>query len=344
MGVQSSGFRGMVLVHFGRTIHQALCQLSSESVSPGIGLAFPIMRCSEGVAKEKSVQASTLYKWYLNKATIYTKAGVLDAVRLMGPKARRVLSSKRIQGSAFACGTAGRELHDACRDMIKQRIEIRQPITLPWFKRAVKKKVSRLRLCGWSLVHRGKERKCGQTWCWRYLVAHGYISRKKTTKRSFSDASVILQMRVWLHCVRARVLVHPDVIAGAAPATPSVQDLMDAFMEVDVVPAKKISEKESRSHRALKSRKLQPEKCLQRDFGYYKLKQRIHIDQVPLSLEIGARKCYVPSDLADRALVAGMAGQEKRFATLQVAFHGDANVPQPDLGDRFHFYVFIYRF
>ena len=52
----------------------------------------------------------------------------------------------------------------------------------------------------------------------------------------------------------------------------------------------------------------------------------------------------MPSDLADRALLAGMAGQENRFATLQVAFHGDPNVPQPDLGDRFHFYISVFHF
>ena len=311
---------------------QSVEQLYTSGAKRGKG---NLKRICCKVAEEKHVPGGTLYKWWLTKEEVYQKAGVLDAINLMGPKARRVLARKRIIGSAFACGTAGKEIQDCCKEMIKKRIEKRQPVTLPWFTKEVKRKVAHLKLCGWSLVHRGKQRKCGRTWCWRYLIAHGFISPQKTPKRSYSDDAVLLQMKVWLHCVRARILKHPDEVAGAAPATPNIDEMMAALMEVDVVPAKKESLKESKSHQVRKSRKLQPEKCTSRDLGYYKLKQRIHIDQVPMTLEVGARRCFVPVSSADRAVVSGFSGQEKRFATLQVAFHGDINCPQPDLGDHF---------
>ena len=78
---------------------------------------------------------------------------------------------------------------------------------------------------------------------------------------------------------------------------------------------------------------LQPVKHKGALFGYYKPVQRIHIDQVPITLDINARRTYVESRAADRAAVAGMPSQEKRFATFQIAFHGDSSKQQPQIGN-----------
>ena len=73
-------------------------------------------------------------------------------------------------------------------------------------------------------------------------------------------------------------------------------------------------------------------RCSGFDYGKFKMRHRIHIDQVPFALDNNPRNTFVSHDRSNMALVSGIAGAEERFGALQVAFHGDTELPQPKLG------------
>ena len=64
------------------------------------------------------------------------------------------------------------------------------------------------------------------------------------------------------------------------------------------------------------------------DYGYYKPFYRVHIDQVPFSLDGTARTTFVDVKVADGAVISGIPGQDKRFGACQIAFHGDPDKKQ----------------
>ena len=104
----------------------------------------------------------------------------------------------------------------------------------------------------------------------------------------------------------SRKILKPPVPEGA-PGTPTLQDL-------EVIENKKNNEGERKNvtsggFACRKRARAESSRACGSDFGKYKLKARIHIDQVPFS-----------------------PGSEKRFGTLQIAFHGDAALRQPRLG------------
>ena len=76
---------------------------------------------------------------------------------------------------------------------------------------------------------------------------------------------------------------------------------------------KTYSKKSQMSHR---------ERVGQKDFGKYQPHQRINVDQVPFILDNQPRKSYVSYKSADHVQISAPDGANKRFGTLQIAFHG----------------------
>ena len=169
------------------------------------------------------------------------------------------------------------------------------------------------------------------TWSYRHLLLRGLVSRKRGCKRAFSEETIRSRMQLWLHCLRERIL-QPQVPA-AAPASPSVSDLTDFYHGEMVGPNLKRKNKTAfEAFSAKKRARTESSRVTGKDYGGYKPAQRIHIDQVPFSLDNQARRTFVHASRSDMAMVSGAPGTEKRFGTAQIAFHGDASKRQMKIG------------
>ena len=175
-------------------------------------------------------------------------------------KVRRLLAKKRYHSdqSPFEIFAA---------KALKKRVHERKPITVPWFVRVMQKECKRLQDLGYSHMIRGKEMNCGWSWCWRYFVRHGYVSRRRRgCKRPFTKQFIQETMKKWLHCLRPEILLEPlaapptpmaavlpapsAAIAGPAPASP-LQPFPDPepepFLDFEEPPKKKYKTKNSSS-------------------------------------------------------------------------------------------------
>ena len=86
------------------------------------------------------------------------------------------------------------------------RLKARKGVSLPQFHSEMGVAVEKMRLAGFSYMVRGKECAFSATWSWRYLVAKGYVSRRRTCKRPIPPIVLCAMMKRWLHCVRSEML------------------------------------------------------------------------------------------------------------------------------------------
>ena len=80
----------------------------------------------------------------------------------------------------------------------------RRAVTLPWLTRLTKDKIAQFEEVGHSCCNATNERdfQGSRTWCWRWLCANGYLSRRAGNKRPNDPAKSRLTMKKWLHMLR----------------------------------------------------------------------------------------------------------------------------------------------
>ena len=118
----------------------------------------------------------------------------------------------------------------------------------------------------------------------------------------------------------------------AVPGTPTLVDLMpEPAAESEDAPGKRKYEVRGCAASSKRAR-TEAARCSGSDYGKFKMRHRVHIDQVPLCLGHNPCNTFVFHDRSDMPRVSGLAGAGTMFGTLQVEFHGDTVLPQPKLG------------
>ena len=222
---------------------------------------------------------------------IWEQAKQVEWCRLLGPKARNYTRGK----SMFPKKTVENELEAFALKQISER--------------AMKTRMAIMEESGWELQKYGKKMKCGNTWCWKFLIQNGLVSKI---------------LRKW--CWMLRELWKRKRADLAVPAAPE--------KEVGEFPPQKTAVQKSskRSAKVQKLARTMASLVQQSDYGLYKMRHRIHEDQIPFEIDQTARKTFVAAETSDLAIVTGIPGGDKRFGTLQVGMHGDLDLVQPRLG------------
>ena len=118
------------------------------------------------------------------------------------------------------------------------RMAMRRPVTLPWLTRTCQTKITDLEESGWQVFFRGEKFTGSRTWCWRWLITSGFLSRSSGNKRPHAPEVVEKAMTEWLHFLREEILYpKKSSPAGATDgATALIADINKAISESIHVP------------------------------------------------------------------------------------------------------------
>jgi hypothetical protein len=121
-------------------------------------------------------------RWIKDREFIFQEAGKAESARLLGYvyKRKQPLMKRSIKS------LQQEKMDDRLLDMCTRRNKERRPLSIKFVGRCATHYIKHLAELGFEVKWRGQPLVVSRSWCYRWLIANGFVSRLRTNKRNHS--------------------------------------------------------------------------------------------------------------------------------------------------------------
>ena len=134
------------------------------------------------VSKATHVAFGNLSRWWAQRKKIEQAASIQTAAQVLGVKTKRLMKDKA--RFDWAHDDNLRSLTNFVKDKIKERLAARRSVNLPWLHKVVIQRCKCLKDMGIDIKYRGVPFTGSRSFCYRWLIRNGFVSRVRTKIRS----------------------------------------------------------------------------------------------------------------------------------------------------------------